>query len=56
MTKERIIQMLETLDADEDAEAEHGDADYLVTMFLRENGYPDVATAYEEALARIGEW
>lgn len=49
MKKEELIEVLRTINDDNDEEAAHCRAEELLMIFLKNNGYPDVAAAYEKA-------
>ena len=54
MTKQEIISELDAMSADGDTEMDHGRADELLILFLREYGCGEVADAWEGARKRCG--
>ena len=55
MTEEDAIKELNEMERG-DNESVHNRADKLLCEFLRDNGYPALANAYEEARKRVEFW
>ncbi len=56
-TKEQVIEELNAMSTeDSDPEMAHADADRLLLQFLRDNGHPEIAEAFNGARDRIGFW
>lgn len=53
MDEAEALYRLRTL-PDEGLEMAHGKADEILVQFLRDNGFPDVADAFDEACYEIG--
>ena len=56
MTKDEAIAALDQIDERGDTEHDHAVADQILVEFLRANGHPEVADAWERAEERAGFW
>ncbi len=55
MNKQKIIKKLNEMEKGDNEEL-HSRADSLLILFLMENGHSDLATAWNNAAARVGFW
>jgi len=55
MNIEEAVKALNNL-TEGDPEIAHGEADDILCKFLSDNGFREVADAYEEAYLEIGFW
>jgi hypothetical protein len=55
MTKYDVINLLDAMD-DKNPEVAHIEAENILMAFLKDNGFPEVAEAYERAQGRVGFW
>lgn len=55
MTRQDAKRRLDKL-TDDDPESAHGRAEDIICQFLKDNGFGDVAEAFEAARDRVGFW